>query len=304
LTAAHSDVMAMDFSTQILQYFISGITIGAIYAVIALGFTIIYNSTEIINFAQGEFVMLGGMAVIALDSTGHLPLALNFVLAVLVVTLIGILVERFTIRPAKSSNPITLIIITVGASIFLRGAAMMIWGKDSLGLRPFTGSTPIHLGGATLVPQTLWVLGVTLVVTAALQFFYKRTITGKAMRACAFNRRAASLVGISVNRMVLVSFALSAAIGAAAGIVIVPITLCGYDVGTLLGLKGFCAAVLGGLGSGPGSILGGFLLGVLEALGAGLISSGFKDAIAFLVLLLVLFIRPSGLLGPKQFKRF
>jgi branched-chain amino acid transport system permease protein len=294
----------MDFSTQILQYFISGITIGAIYAVIALGFTIIYNSTEIINFAQGEFVMLGGMAVIALDSTGHLPLALSFVLAVLTVTLVGILFERFTIRPAKSNDPITLIIITVGASIFLRGAAMMIWGKDSLGLRPFTGSTPVHVGGATLVPQTLWVLGVTVVVTAALQFFYKRTITGKAMRACAFNRRAASLVGISVNRMVLVSFALSAATGAAAGIVIVPITLCGYDVGTLLGLKGFCAAVLGGLGSGPGSILGGFLLGVMEALGAGLISSGFKDAIAFFVLLLMLFLRPSGLLGPKHIKRF
>jgi len=293
----------MDLSVQILQYVISGITIGAIYAVIALGFTIIYNSTEVINFAQGEFVMLGGMAVIALNSIG-LPLGLSFILAVLSVTLVGVTLERFTIRPARSSNPITLIIITVGASIFLRGMAMMLWGKDALGLKPFTGSDPIHVAGATLVPQSLWVLGVTLVVTAGLQFFYKRTITGKAMRACAFNRRAASLVGISVNRMVLVSFALSAAIGAAAGIVIVPITLCGYDVGTMLGLKGFCAAVLGGLGSSPGSILGGFLLGVLEALGAGLISSGFKDAIAFFVLLLVLFIRPRGILGPREVKRF
>jgi branched-chain amino acid transport system permease protein len=293
----------MDFSSQILQYLISGITIGAIYAVIALGFTIIYNATEIINFAQGEFVMLGGMAVIALDAPGRLPLGLSFVLAVLAVTLVGVCLERFTIRPAKNANPITLIIITVGTSIFLRGVAMMLWGKDSLGLRPFSGETPIHLGGATLVPQSLWVLGVTLVVTASLQFFYKHTITGKAMRACAFNRRAASLVGISVNRMVLVSFALSAAIGAAAGIVIVPITLCGYDVGTMLGLKGFCAAVLGGLGSSPGSILGGFLLGILEALGAGLISSGFKDAIAFFVLLLVLFVRPSGLFGPKEIKK-
>jgi branched-chain amino acid transport system permease protein len=294
----------MDLTTQILQYLISGITIGAIYAVIALGFTIIYNSTEVINFAQGEFVMLGGMAVISLEGIGHLPLGLSFLLSVLSVTLVGIVLERFTIRPARNSNPITLIIITVGASIFLRGMAMMLWGKDSLGLKPFSGSDPIHLGGATLVPQSLWVLGVTMVVTAGLQFFYKRTITGKAMRACAFNRRAASLVGISVNRMVLLSFALSAAIGAAAGIVIVPITLCGYDVGTMLGLKGFCAAVLGGLGSSPGSILGGFLLGVLEALGAGLISSGFKDAIAFFVLLLMLFLRPSGLLGPKQVKRF
>jgi branched-chain amino acid transport system permease protein len=294
----------MDLATQILQYLISGITIGAIYAVIALGFTIIYNSTEVINFAQGEFVMLGGMAVISLEGIGHLPLGLSFLLAVLSVTLVGIVLERCTIRPARNSNPITLIIITVGASIFLRGMAMTLWGKDSLGLKPFSGSDPIHLGGATMVPQSLWVLGITMVVTAGLHFFYIRTITGKAMRACAFNRRAASLVGISVNRMVSLSFALSAAIGAAAGIVIVPITLCGYDVGTMLGLKGFCAAVLGGLGSSPGSILGGFLLGVLEALGAGLISSGFKDAIAFFVLLLMLFLRPSGLLGPKEVKRF
>ncbi len=294
----------MDFSGQILQYLISGVTNGAIYAVIALGFTIIFNASEVINFAQGEFVMLGGMTVIALDGIGPLPLGLSFVLAVLAVTLVGIVLERFTIRPSKSSNPITLIIITVGASIFLRGVAMMLWGKDSFGLRPFTGAIPIHLAGATLVPQSLWVLGVTVVIMAGLQFFYKHTITGKAMRACAFNRRAASLVGISVNRMVLVSFALSAAIGAAAGIVIVPITLCGYDVGIMLGLKGFCAAVLGGLGSSPGSILGGFLLGVLEALGAGLISSGFKDAIAFFLLLLVLFLRPSGLLGPREIKRF
>lgn len=290
-------------ASQLLQYLITGLTIGSIYAMVAIGFNIIYNVTEIINLAQGEFVMLGGMAVIALNSIG-LPLGLSFILAVLSVTLVGVTLERFTIRPARSSNPITLIIITVGASIFLRGMAMMLWGKDALGLKPFTGSDPIHLGGATLVPQSLWVLGVTMVVTASLQFFYKRTIMGKAMRACAFNRRAASLVGISVNRMVSVSFALSAAIGAAAGIVIVPITLCGYDVGTMLGLKGFCAAVLGGLGSSPGSILGGFLLGVLEALGAGLISSGFKDAIAFFVLLLVLFLRPSGLLGPKQVKKF
>jgi branched-chain amino acid transport system permease protein len=293
----------MDLSSQILQYLISGITNGAIYAVIALGFTIIYNATEVINFAQGEFVMLGGMAVIALEGVGHLPLPLSFLLAVLAVTLTGIILERFAIRPVRRPNPITLIIITVGASIFLRGVAMMLWGKDPLGLRPFSGENPIHLAGATLVPQSVWVLMVTVVVMTGLHFFYKRTITGKAMRACAFNRRAASLVGISVNRMVLVSFALSAAIGAAAGIVIVPITLCSYDVGTMLGLKGFCAAVLGGLGSSPGSILGGFLLGVLEALGAGLISSGFKDAIAFFVLLLVLFVRPSGLLGPREIKK-
>jgi branched-chain amino acid transport system permease protein len=293
----------MDLTNEFAQYLISGLTSGAIYAVIALGFTVIYNATEVINFAQGEFVMLGGMAMIAVDMAGRFPLAVSFVLAVSAVTLVGVVLQRLAIQPVKRPSPITLIIITVGASIFLRGVAMLVWGKDPLSLRPFTGATPIAVGGATITPQSLWVMGVSLVVMAGLHFFYKHTITGKAMRACAFSRRAARLVGISVDRMVLVSFALSAAMGAAAGIVVAPITLCGYDVGTMLGLKGFCAAVLGGLGSSPGSILGGFLLGVLEALGAGLISSGFKDAIAFLILLMVLFLRPSGLLGVKEVKR-
>ena len=293
----------MDLISELTQYLISGLTSGAIYAIIALGFTIIYNATEVINFAQGEFVMLGGMVMIAVDATGRFPLPVSFILAVSSVTLVGVVFQRLAIQPVRRPSAITLIIITVGASIFLRGVAMLVWGRDPLGLRPFSGVSPIAVGGATLTPQSLWVLSVSVVVMAGLQFFYKHTITGKAMRACAFSRRAARLVGISVDRMVLISFALSAAMGAVAGIVVAPITLCGYDVGTMLGLKGFCAAVLGGLGSSPGSILGGFLLGILEALGAGLISSGFKDAIAFLILLVVLFLRPSGLFGPREVKR-
>ncbi|MBW1981607.1 MAG: branched-chain amino acid ABC transporter permease [Deltaproteobacteria bacterium] len=290
----------MDLGSQILQYFISGITNGAIYAVIALGFTVIYNATEVINFAQGEFVMLGAMVMITLSGVNGLPVWLCFILAVSVVTLVGMVLERLAIRPVKSASAISLIIITVGASIFLRGVAMMLWGKDSLGLQPFTGERPIRIAGAALTPQSLWVLGITVLVMVALQFFYKKTITGKAMRACSFSKRGACLVGIGVNRMVLLSFGLSAAMGAAGGIVIAPITMCGYDMGTMLGLKGFCAAVLGGLGSSPGSIAGGFLLGILEAMGAGLISSGFKDAIAFAILLIMLFIRPSGLLGQGE----
>jgi branched-chain amino acid transport system permease protein len=293
----------MDLVSELTQYLISGLTSGAIYAIIALGFTIIYNATEVINFAQGEFVMLGGMVMVAVDATGRFPLPVSFIVAVSSVTLVGMMFQRLAIQPVRRPSAITLIIITVGASIFLRGVAMLVWGKDPVGLRPFSGVTPIALGGATLTPQSLWVFSVSLVVMTLLQFFYRHTITGKAMRACAFSRRAARLVGISVDRMVLISFALSAAMGAAAGIVVAPITLCGYDVGTMLGLKGFCAAVLGGLGSSPGSILGGFLLGVLEAFGAGLISSGFKDAIAFLILLMVLFLRPSGLLGPREVRR-
>jgi branched-chain amino acid transport system permease protein len=164
----------MALTSELTQYLLSGLTSGAVYAVIALGFTIIYNATEIINFAQGEFVMLGGMAMIALDMSGRFPMAVSFVLAVSAVTLVGMALQRLAIQPVKRPSPITLIIITVGASIFLRGAAMLVWGKDPQGLRPFTGMTPIAIGGATITPQSLWVMGVSLVMMAGLQFFYKR----------------------------------------------------------------------------------------------------------------------------------
>ncbi len=263
---------------------------------VAFGFDIIYNATDIINFAQGEFVMLGGVITVSLRAA-HLPMPIAFVLAVLLATIIGMIFERLAIHPLKNASVITLIIITIGASIFIRGVAMLIWGKNALPLPPFSSDEPIRLGGATILPQSLWVLGISVIVVLALRFFFDHTIWGKAMRACAMNKRAARLVGISVPRMVLLSFALSAALGAIAGIIIAPISFTGYDVGMMLGLKGFCAAIIGGLGNSLGAVVGGIVLGILESLGAGLISSGYKDAIAFLILLVVLFIKPSGIMG-------
>jgi len=291
-----TDFKHMTTYSQVVQYVITGITIGGIYALIALGFSIIYNTTGIINFAQGEFVMLGGMIAVSLATAG-LPLLWAFLLSVLLVTAVGLLFERLAIHPLKGASIITLIIITIGASIFLKGVAMLIWGKDAVRLPSFSGDKPYHILGATILPQHLWILGITLSVMLLLHLFFEYTILGKAMRASAANRLAASLVGINVRKMAMCSFALSAAIGAVAGIIISPVTFSSYDVGTMLGLKGFCAAIIGGLGSSPGAILGGFLLGILESLGAGFLSSSYKDATAFCILLTVLFLRPRGILG-------
>ncbi|MBZ4660353.1 MAG: inner-rane translocator [Desulfacinum sp.] len=290
--------------SEILQYLMSGITAGAIYAVIALGFTMLYNATELVNFAQGEFVMLGSLGLFTLLSALGWPLWAAFPAVTLAVGLLGVLLERLAIRPVKKPEPITLIIITVGASIFLRGLAMLFWGKDPHSVPGFGAGAPIRIGGAAIMPQSLWILAVVALLMVGLHLFTKRTLTGKAMEACAINRNGAWILGIPSDRMVLLAFAMSAALGGIGGIIISPITMAAYDMGTMLGLKGFCAAMLGGLGSHWGAAVGGLLLGVLESLGVGLFSSGIKDAIAFLILLVILMARPSGILGQKAATRF
>ncbi|WP_026841900.1 branched-chain amino acid ABC transporter permease [Citrifermentans bremense] len=285
----------MELLNQVSQFVISGLATGAIYALIGLSFAIIFNSTGIINFAQGEFVMLGGVLTILCINALQLPLLAAICAAVAGTTVIGLVFERLAIRPLKNATPLALIIITIGASILIRGLVMLLWGKDTQALPAFSGNDPISVAGATLLPQHLWIFGVTILVIVGCRLFFHHTISGKAMRACSFNPRAANLVGVSVGRMVLFSFVISAAVGSLAGVIIAPLTMTAYDVGVMLGLKGFCAAIMGGMGSGLGTVLGGLILGALESLGAGLISSGYKDAIAFLILLLILFIRPQGL---------
>jgi branched-chain amino acid transport system permease protein len=288
---------------QLLQYTLSGLSTGAIYALIGIGFSIIYNATGIINFAQGEFVMLGGMLTLFFIEVLKLPLWVAIPCAVAASTVAGMLFERLAIRPLRHPTPINLVIITIGGSILIRGLSMLLWGKDTHAIPPFSGEEPIAVGGATILPQHLWILGVTLVIIAANKFYFYHTISGKAMRACAYNRRAAGLVGIDVRRMVLFSFIISSAMGSVAGIIVAPLTMTAYDVGVMLGLKGFCAAIIGGMSGGVATVVGGLILGVLESLGAGLISSGYKDAIAFIILLLILFVRPQGLFGKAQSER-
>lgn len=289
--------------SDILQYVISGATVGSTYGLAGLGFTVIFNTTEIINFAQGEFVMLGGMlAVFAIRWLG-LPLPLAVLAAVGLTTMVGIAVDRATIRPVRGRSVIVLIIITIGVSIVLRGAAMLLFGKDTYPLPGFSGGEPLTVWGASFLPQNLWVGGITLCTLVAMKLYFDRTISGKAMLACACDRKAASLMGINVDTMVTLSFAFSALVGALGGAILAPITLTAYDVGILLGLKGFAACILGGLGNPFGAVVGGVLLGVLESLSAGLISSGYKDAVAFVILLALLFVRPSGLFGRRAAER-
>jgi len=290
----------MSLTSQIIQFFFTGLNVGSIYALVALGFTMIYNATAIINLAQGEFVMLGGLIMVFSTAVLQIPMFLGFFLTVMVVTTLGALFERLAIHPLKNASLITLIIITLAGSILFRGIAMLLWGRDPYGLPPFSGGKPIPIWGATLQPQFFWVLGITGLVLLGIWFFFNRTLAGKAMTACSFNAVAARLVGINVRKMVLLSFSLSASVGAIAGAIITPITLMEYDRGPLLALKGFAAAVLGGLGSGAGAIVAGFLIGILESLGAGLVSSGYKDALALFVLLIVLWIKPSGLFGSAE----
>jgi branched-chain amino acid transport system permease protein len=287
---------------QFLQYIFSGITSGSIYALTALGFTLIFNATTVINFSQGQLVMLGGMTAVALYGLG-LPLWVAVVLAVVVIVAVSLVLERVAVRPLLRKGVLAQVVATVGASFVFETAAMLIWGRDAVTLPAFSGEAPLTVGGATVTPQTLWVVGSTLVIVVALQFLYHRSLFGKAVRACSVNPTAARLQGISYRKVVMFSFALSGAIAAVAGAMITPISFMSYRSGTLLGLKGFAAATVGGLGNPVGAVVGGYALGIVEALGVGLVSAGYKDAISFVILLLVLFIRPSGLLGAKSAER-
>ncbi len=287
---------------QLLQFVISGLTVGSIYALVALGFSIIYNASDVVNFAQGEFVMIGAMSAIFLLKDG-LPYPLAAFCAISITVMVGLALDKFAIEPARNATVVSTIIITIGASIFLRGAALLIWGKEIYGLPAFTGDKPIYIGTATILPQNIWVMAGTAAAVMAVKYFFDKTLMGKAIMACSFNKKAAYLVGINVKQMLLVSYGLSAALGSAAGLLVAPITFMTYGSGVMLGLKGFCAAILGGMGSSTGAVAGGLLLGIIETVGAGFISSGYKDAIAFFVILLVLFFRPSGILGKAESER-
>jgi branched-chain amino acid transport system permease protein len=280
-----------------IQYLVAGITYGSIYAIVAIGFNIIYNTTGIINFAQGEFVMLGGMLSITLLQ--FLPISLAIALAVGLTMCIGALIEIVFIRWLKNPGVLRMIIITIGISILIREVALHIWGDNVRALPYFIGNeiTSIPVLGARVSPQVLWVIGTCSLMVLFLSVFFKMTSVGREMRACAANRTAAILCGIDTRNMVTLSFILSAGIGALAGAVMSPITYTQYDIGTGLAIKGFTVAILGGLGNSPGAVAAGLLLGVIEAFSVSVVPLAFQDAIAIAILLIILFVRPHGLFG-------
>lgn len=289
----------MSFS-QVLQYCLSGVTVGSIYAIVAIGFNIIYNATGIVNFAQGEFLVLGGMISITLSS--FMPLFPAILLAVIITVFVGAAVEMIFIRWLKSPGVLRLIVITIGIAILMRESMLHIWDEKIRVLKHFTGTeiSSINVLGAYISPQVLWVLGISAVIVVLLSLFFKFTLIGKAMRACAANRTAARLCGIKTKWIVTYSFMISAGIGAIAGCVISPLAQTQYDMGSPLAIKGFTVAILGGLGNSIAAVIAGIIMGLIESFSISVLPLAYKDVVTIGVLLLILFLKPSGLFGKKE----
>jgi branched-chain amino acid transport system permease protein len=286
-----------------MQFLYSGLTSGSIYGLVALGFNIIYNTTGIINFAQGEFVMIGGMLIYTFFVMYGLPFPIAFVGAVGGAFLMGIIFERFFIRLTKIKNELNLVTVTIAASIILRDLAMHFWGRDSLPVKEFIPVFNIDMPGGVISSQSILVIVVSLLVAFGLNMFLKKSRYGKAMRASFDDPIAAETCGIKVSNIRVMSFAVAALLGAVAGVIIAPIMFVTYDDGIMTGLKGFAAAILGGLGNFGAAIAGGLMLGIFESFSASVIPSGLKDAVAFLVILIILFVKPDGLFGKKKVHR-
>ncbi len=290
----------MEFSAQLLQFLLAGLTSGSVYALVAFGLGLIYRTTSILSIAQGEFSMMGAMVAIFLTAKAGLPLPLAFLVALVVTSLAGLVMERFSVRPARGYPTLVIVVMTVGVAMAFEGLVAATIGRDSYILQPFSGDQPIQFMGAAVLPQALWVLGVGILLSAAFWFFFSRTALGIAMRASAENPLGASLVGIRVDRMVMGAFILSAAVGATAGVLIAPIVFTNFLTGLSLTLKGCVAAVLGGINSNVGVILGGLVLGLLESFVAGLFPSMYREVITMGLLLVLLCAMPFGLLGERH----
>lgn len=283
---------------ELLQFALTGITVGAIYAIVALSFTIVFNATGVVNFAQGEFVMLGGLFTVTFVQL-HWPLALAAAAAIACAALVAWMVHTMTIGRARHSSVFSLIMVTLGIAIVVRVLAQFAFGTEPKALNTYASGISVNVLGATITLQAIWVILATVVLVAALYVFFKYTRAGQAMLACSENREAAALVGISTARISVMAFVLGGAFSALAGVLVSPITTANYNMGLLFTLKGFSAAVLGGFGSPVGAIVGGFALGILESYGAGLLSSGYQDAIALIVLVVILIVRPGGVVGSR-----
>lgn len=286
-------------ASELLQLVIAGLKNGSIYALLALGFTIVYAATNVINFAQGEFYMLGGMLAVMGFGRFGLPLVVAVPLAVVLVAGIGMLFELLAIRPRKDAQPMALIIITVGGSLVFASLARHLFGSDALALPEFTPGPSFILAGAAIERQTVWIWAIVVATVVGMSLLYRKTRLGRAMRACMENREAARLMGIDTARVVMVSFALAAALGALAGVAVTPLTSTRFDIGAGIAVKGFAAAILGGLGNPLAAVAGGLLLGLIEQ-SVIPFSSVFKDVVALAVLLAVLFVRPQGLFSRSR----
>ncbi len=288
--------------THLLQILVSGVGVGFIYGLIGIGYCVIYNASGIVNFAQGAFVMLGGIVTHVLLTRAGWPLPLAAVAAIVLVALLGMAIERLVVRPLWNRNAtmFVMILATLAVQIVLERATLILVGDQPKTLPNFTELPPIRLGTIAVSYQLLWIAGASLALVALLAAFFARTRTGKAMRACAINREAAALQGIPVSRMLAYSFALSAGLGAIAGILITPTQYTAFNVGVPFAISGFIAAILGGFGNALGAFIGGIMLGVAQALAVVLFGAGFKNVAALSILLVFLLVRPSGIFGKAK----
>ncbi len=298
-----------------IQQLINGLTLGSVYAVVALGYTMVYGIIQLINFAHGELVMIGAMVAFtligALVPTGMSPLLIVLLAtacAIPVCMLIGYAMERLAYRPLRRAPRLAPLITAIGVSIILQHLALLVWSRNNLAFPQIIKTVSYHIGGATITNVQIAIMLMSVVMMAGLALLVYRTRLGTAMRATAQNAQVAGLMGIDINRMIAATFVIGAALAAVAGVMVGSYYgIAHYQMGALLGLKAFSAAVLGGIGNLPGAMLGGLLLGVVEALGAGYIGdltgdvfgSNYQDVFAFLVLIAVLVFRPSGLLGER-----
>ena len=286
----------MENISLLIQFLFSGITTGSVYALIAVSLVIVYKVSQLICFAQGEFFVFGALTMVTLTSKG-IPMPLAFALAIFIAMVIGALIQQVLIRPIQGSSVGALIVMTIAISLALRGLAMLIWGRESHVLRPFYQGEPLQIFGASLQFQVFWIVGITAVVLLLIWLFFEKTSLGIAMRACAENPLGASLMGISVQKASLFAWAWGSGIGALAGIAVAPLLFIQYTGGLMPMIKGFIAMSIGGLSSIVGSVIAGFLLGIIESYTIGLISSKFSDTIVFALLMVILIIKPSGLFG-------
>jgi branched-chain amino acid transport system permease protein len=286
----------------LLQQLASGLTAGGVYALIALGFVLIYKSTDVVNFAQGELVTWGAYFGLVTFVALHLPFPLAFLLALAASGALGLVIERVAMRPLLGGPALTSIIATIGVGLVLQNAIRLIWGGDIQPFPPVFDATPRVLGPVRVTAQSAYVLLLAIVLMAAFAAFFRFTRTGTAMRATAQNRPAAALMGVRVERMNTLAWVLGGTLAGAAGVLLAPLIVVAPDMG-FVALKAFAAAILGGFSSFAGAIFGGFVLGVVESLAGAYVSTAFKDIVSFAVIIGVLVLRPAGLLQVAHRKK-
>ena len=279
------------------QLLVTGVTIGSIYALIALGYVTIYRTSRVVNMAQGAFVMFGAFFTYSFLSEIGLPYWLSAVLAIVVVVIIAIVMYLLVLRPLIKISLVSIILATMAMSILFENVALLRWGGYGKSVPAFTGDKALFIGKVAVFPQSLWVIGLMVLVLIGLYALTNRTRVGKQMTATANDPGAASLSGVSTGRMILLAFGISAAIGALGGIAITPLNSTNYLSGGIYALSGFVAAILGGWGSSSGAVVGGLALGIIQSVATGFLPTGYQDAVAYAILILVLYFRPSGLLG-------